>query len=134
MEYNALRLEIVDSLKKTETNAKKIRHMSATLLTTGIVASASTTFISAATAGAGPVIGNWSISCALSAAFGFIATVCIGLHQAMGYSQRLQRINQCAGKLASINLSITNDNSKPEDVLNEYKNIVSSFPEELRSL
>ena len=132
IDREALTREIRTSLQNTESNLARYRKTNSLLLITSIITAAATTLVTTLAAAGGLVIGNWKISCVVAAIFGFATTVCVGINQGLGYSQRLSRTNECAGRLKSLDVSIKTGRSNWENIAIEYEEIVKDFATEIR--
>lgn len=133
---NALISDIHESFKNVEAKASRLRSFNTSLLITSIVTAAATTLVTAVTAASGPIIGQgvggWKISCIIAAVLGFVTTVSVGTNQALGFTQRLSRINECAGRLKYLDVSIKTGRAGMEDIAKEYSEIVRDFAADVR--
>jgi hypothetical protein len=131
-----LKQYIQESLQNAELNASRSRRFNSFLLITSILTASATTMVTAVTAATGPIIGEgtegWKISCIIAAALGFVTTVCVGINQAFSFAQRLSRLNECAGRLRALEVSMKTGRAHWDDIATEYAAIVRDFTEEIR--
>lgn len=133
----ALTSGIRESLANAESKATSLKTRSSWLLFVSIVTSAASTFVAAFAVAQGPVVGEgipgWRTTCIITALFSFATTVCVGLNQQFGMSDRVSKANECAGKLKSLDVAIATGSRDWEDIGKEYEAIVKEYPEEIRA-
>ena len=131
--HQALLDMVTNSLRKAERLAAELRRKNTRLVVAGISSSALCALFAGITAARGPLIGTgpdgWRLACTISAVLAFGTTLCIGLSQQLGISDRLSTANQCVGRLRSLGVTITTSSRRWEDVTNEYAEIEQTFPE-----
>jgi hypothetical protein len=129
-------IQIVNnSLRKAQEQVSGLRKTNTRLLFTNIVCSAATTLVAGGTAAAGPLVGEgpagWRISCIVAAAFAFISAVITAVIQQMNISERLSQGNQCVSRLKDLDLSIAVGSHTWEEITNEYREIVKTYPDHI---
>ena len=125
------------SLGVAKSRAAGIRKTDSQLFMANVVSPAAATLLGAFTAAVGgdnlfagaaaqAEGSGWQLACILVAIFSFIGTVS-GLFKKR-FEGQLERVNQCVGRLLSLDLSLTTGGSL-DDAAKEYREIVKNFPE-----
>lgn len=135
---NANREEILtrrirEGIDALDTRLRRLRRTNASLLITGIVASALSTLVTAVTAAQGPVVGTgtegWRLACSVGAVFSFGTTVSIGVNQRLKIDERLAETTQCVGRLRALEVAMATGSRAWEDIADEYAEIVAAYPD-----
>jgi ABC-type uncharacterized transport system substrate-binding protein len=129
----ALVTKVRGSLEKTETATRELRKSEKRLVVVSISSSAACTLVAGVTAAQGPVfmtgIPGWRLACVVSAILAFVATVSTGISQHMRIGDQLATVNQCAGRLRSLDVVASMGNRDWKEVTDEYADIARSFPD-----
>ncbi|HVO73482.1 MAG TPA: hypothetical protein VMT35_05635 [Ignavibacteriaceae bacterium] len=132
-ERNIIREKIKESLLKVNTQAARLRSSNFRLITVSLCASAFATLLAGLTAALGPLAGQgapaWKITCGAVAGFTALAGLMTGLHQKLGISDRLAKSFACAGRLNSLEISLSISKKDPVSIAKEYEELIGSYPE-----
>ena len=124
--------KVKESLRKTATVTSELRRADRRLVVASISSSAACTLVAGVTAAQGPVvmtgIPGWRLACIVSAGLAFVATVSSGIGQQMRISDRLAIVNQCAGRLRSLDVVASMGSRDWREVTDEYAEIAKAFP------
>jgi hypothetical protein len=74
-------------------------------------------------------IPGWRLACIVSAGLAFVATVSGGIGQHMKIGDRLATVNQCAGRLRSLDVVASMGSREWREITDEYADIAKDFPE-----
>lgn len=128
-----IKQNINDGLLKSEAHVKKLRIMNSRFIYLSLIASVLATLIAGLTAILGPLAGQgppaWKATCGLIAVFTAVATVFTGLHKQLTVSERLAKATLCAGKLKSIELTLSINENNTDEALKEYKEVIANYGE-----
>lgn len=120
----ALMTRVTNSLRRAETITSGLRKADARLGVASISSSGGCTLVAGMTAALGPSFGitsvGWRVACIVSALLAFAATVFGGLGQQMKISDRLSNVNQCVGRLRSLDVVITMGARDWKEITQEY--------------
>ena len=130
---DAIKQFVNNSLRKAQEQVSGLRKTNTRLLMTNIACSAATTLVAGGTAATGPIVGEgpagWRISCIVAAIFAFVSAVITALIQQMNINEKLVEGNQCIGRLKDLDLSIATGSHTWEEITQEYREIVKTYPE-----
>ena len=125
--------KVTNSLRKAERVTVGLSKANTRVVFASVFGSAACTLVAGITAAHGPVVGEgpdgWRLACTISAVLAFEATVAIGLGHQLRISDRLSTAHQCVGRLRSLDVVIMTPGTSLEDAINEYVEIVQTFPE-----
>jgi hypothetical protein len=132
-DHQALLTKVTKSRQKAERIGSRLQTANVRLIFVSLSSSAACTLAAGITAANGPLIGEgsdgWRLACITSAVLSFVATLFIGLSQHLRIGDRLSMINQCLGRLRSLDVIITTGSRPLDDVIKEYAEIAEAFPE-----
>lgn len=124
---------IKSSLHKVQGFVARRKRTNSRLIATSMAFSGASTLVAGITSAGGPVIGSgiegWRLACIVAAVFGFSSTISTGIIQQMEATERLSKGKECLNKLRYLDLGITTGKKDWEEVLQEYEELVITYPE-----
>ena len=124
---------IKSSLHKVQGFVARRKRTNGRLIAASMTFSGASTLVAGITSAGGPIIGSgiegWRLACIVAAVFGFSSTISTGIIQQMEATERLSKGKECLNKLRSLDLGITTGKKDWEEVLQEYEELVITYPE-----
>ncbi len=127
--------EIRKSLQKAETSVAKLRKTNSAFIIISLITSVLATLLAGSTALMGPLAGQgppaWKWTCGIVAVFTATATIFTGLQKQLTISEKLSKATECAGKLRSIDFTISNARNEEDkdEAINDYKKVLEVYSE-----
>ncbi|MGE5798141.1 MAG: hypothetical protein ACM34N_15255 [Ignavibacteria bacterium] len=132
-ERNIIREKIKESLRKVNAQAGKLKKANSRLIFINLIATAIATLLAGLTAALGPLAGQgppaWKLTCGAVAGFTALSGLMTGLHQKLSISEKLAKSFACAGRLNSLEISLSISKKDPGIAAKEYEELISSYPE-----
>ncbi|HEX7069358.1 MAG TPA: hypothetical protein VF190_01070, partial [Rhodothermales bacterium] len=126
---------IREGLGKVDKRVATLRRTNDRLVWLSIATSAIATVLAAATAAAGPLVGEgppaWRFTCGSVAVLTGFSGILTGAHQRLNVTEKLAMSIACAGKLRALELALTVTGRDVMEVAREYEDIVASYQEYL---
>ena len=126
---------IQEHLRRVEGKVGRLRRLNVRVVSANLDCSTLATLVAGLTAASGPLMGEgasaWRWTC------GIVAVVTAGtglttlLQQRLKVPEQLARSLTCAGKLRSLELALQLARVAPEEVGQEYEQLITTYPEEL---
>lgn len=130
-----LATRIQEHMRRVERRVVRLRRHNVQVITVNLLCSTIATLLAGLTAASGPLIGEgapaWRWTCGVIAVVTAGAAVATGLQQRFKVPEQLARSLTCAGKLRSLELALQLARLAPEEVGQEYEQLITTYPGEL---
>lgn len=113
-------------------HVQRLTRQNAWLGYTSIVSGAAASLLAGGVASTGPIVGQWSTTCAIVAVFAAVGTIASGLQRQLAVAENLARATACAGKLDALKVALTISRRELREVASEYERLVEGNREFLR--
>lgn len=129
----ALGQRIKTGLQNVEASMNRLRMVNLGLIVLSILGSSVSTLVAGlAAAQAEPLMGagtaGWRMTCVIAAVFSFVATLSVGLNRQLRIEEQLVNRKQCAGRLQSLEVTMTTGSHNWDEIVEEYEEIVQTYP------
>jgi hypothetical protein len=126
---------IQQHLLRVERKVGRLRRLNVQVVGVSLVCTTIATLLAGLTAAVGPLLGEgapaWRWTCGIVAVVTAGAALATGLQQRFKVPEQLARSLTCAGKLHSLELALQLSRRPPEEVGQEYEQLITTYPEEL---
>lgn len=126
---------IQEHLRRVERRAARLKRLNVQVIGLNLLFSSVATLLAGVTAAGGPLIGEggpaWRWTCGIIAVVTAGAAFTTGLQQRFKVPEALARAFACAARLRSLELALQLSRLGPEEIGNEYDQLLTAYPEEL---
>ena len=130
-----LTTRIGDHLQRVERRAGRLRRINFQVTGLNLLLSSVATLLAGLTAAAGPLVGEgppaWRWTCGIIAVVTAGAALTTGILQRYKVPEALARTLACAARLRSLDLALQLARLGPDEVGQEYEQLLATYPEEL---